>query len=77
LIDFFFWAENLDLAHVGVFAGMLVLQNQDLNIDGIDIVFFSVIEKFCLQGHCVPSAGLLQLQVLNFLQILHIVASAN
>jgi hypothetical protein len=56
---------------------MLVLQNQDLNIDGIDIVFFSVIEKFCLQGHCVPSGRLLQLQVLNFLQILHIVAGAN
>lgn len=77
MIDLFFRAENLDLTHVGVFTGMLVLQNDDLNIDCIDIAFFSVVQKFCLQGHCVPSAGLLQLQVLNFLQILHIVASAN
>lgn len=77
LVDLLLGAEDLNLPHVGVLAGVLVLQDDDLNIDSIDVVLLSVVEQLGLQGYCVPPAGLFQLQVLHFLQVLHVVSRAD
>ena len=76
MVDFFLRSEYFDLTHVSIFAGMLVLQNDNLDIDGGDIIFLSIVEQFSLQRHSVPSCRFLQLQVLNFLEILHIITGS-
>jgi hypothetical protein len=56
---------------------VLILQNQNLNIDGVDIVFLSIIEELRLQWNCIPTGGLLELEVLHFLEVLHVVAGSD
>ena len=77
MVDFLLGPEYFDLPHVGIFARMLVLQNDDLDIDGGDIIFLGVVEQLCFQGDGVPPSGFLQLEVLNFLEVLHVVAGSD
>ena len=74
LVDLLTRPEDLDLPHVRVLARVLVLKNENLNIDGADVVLLGVVEQFGLEGDGVPAGRFFELDVLHFLEVLHVVA---
>ncbi len=77
LIYFFTRTKYFYLPHMGVFTRMLVLQNDYLNVYCRNVVFLCTVQQLRLQWNCVPTARLLQLQILHLLQILHIVTRTH